>query len=475
MAKSKMRYSCQECGAAQSKWSGQCQSCEGWNTLVEELDDAAPTQSLRKGLSLAFTDLSSVCDNPPRFLSHIAEFDRVCGGGLVSGSVVLVGGDPGIGKSTLLLQVAAKLSKELGVYYVSGEEAINQVRMRAERLNVKDSKVHLAAATSLNDIITSLESVKNNKVGVVIIDSIQTMHADSIAAAPGSVSQVRFCTQALIRFAKKRNVIVIIVGHVTKEGTIAGPRVLEHMVDAVLYFEGERGHQFRILRGVKNRFGATDEIGVFEMTQEGLQEVLNPSALFISERDEAISGSAVFAGIEGTRPLLLEVQALVAPSAFGTPRRAVVGWDNNRLAMLLAVLETRCGVNLGNRDVYLNVAGGLRIQEPAADLAVAAALLSALTDQPLPKASLFCGEVGLSGEVRGVTHLEARLKEARKLGFESVYIPTQGSSKIKTNTTKSLEIMRLGTLQELAGFFNTSQQQHNKPNSDIKEEKKRYG
>lgn len=443
---------------------------------MEELDDAAPTQGLRKGISLAFTDLSSVCENPPRFLSNITEFDRVCGGGLVAGSVVLVGGDPGIGKSTLLLQVAARLSKNLGVYYISGEEAINQVRMRAERLKVKDSKVHLAAATSLNDIITSLEGAK---AGVVIIDSIQTMHADSISAAPGSVSQVRFCTQALIRFAKKRNIIVIIVGHVTKEGTIAGPRVLEHMVDAVLYFEGERGHQFRILRGVKNRFGATDEIGVFEMTQEGLQEVSNPSSLFISERDEQISGSAVFAGIEGTRPLLLEVQALVAPSAFGTPRRAVVGWDNNRLAMLLAVLETRCGVNLGNRDVYLNVAGGLRIQEPAADLAVAAALMSALTDQALPKASLFCGEVGLSGEVRGVKHLEARLKEAQKLGFKSAYIPTQGSSKIKTTATKSLEVMRLGTLQELASFFNTTSQNtpRNQPNSNVNlpEEPKRYG
>ncbi len=474
MAKSKVLYSCQECGAAQSKWSGQCQSCEGWNTLVEELNDAAPTQGLRKGISLAFTDLSSVCENPPRFLSRITEFDRVCGGGLVAGSVVLVGGDPGIGKSTLLLQVAARLSKDLGVYYVSGEEAINQVRMRAERLKVKDSKVHLAAATSLNDIITSLEGTK---AGVVIIDSIQTMHADSISAAPGSVSQVRFCTQALIRFAKKRNIIVIIVGHVTKEGTIAGPRVLEHMVDAVLYFEGERGHQFRILRGVKNRFGATDEIGVFEMTLEGLQEVLNPSSLFISERDEQISGSAVFAGIEGTRPLLLEVQALVAPSAFGTPRRAVVGWDNNRLAMLLAVLETRCGVNLGNRDVYLNVAGGLRIQEPAADLAVAAALMSALTDQALPKASLFCGEVGLSGEVRGVTHLESRLKEAQKLGFESAYIPTQGSSKLKTASATSLEIMRLGTLQELANLFNTQPQKNPQNQPDLKgqEEQKKYG
>lgn len=463
MAKSKVRYVCQACGHVQPKWSGQCQGCETWNTLVEEVDEGlGGARSLGKGVSLAFTDLSSVCENPPRFLSHIAEFDRVCGGGLVAGSVVLVGGDPGIGKSTLLLQAAAKLSTSLDVYYISGEEAINQVRMRAERLKVKDSRVHLASATSLNDILTSLESTK---AGLVIIDSIQTMHADSIAAAPGSVSQVRFCTQALIQFAKKRNIIVIIVGHVTKEGTIAGPRVLEHMVDAVLYFEGERGHQFRILRGVKNRFGATDEIGVFEMTHEGLQEVINPSALFLSERQDAISGSAVFAGIEGTRPLLLEIQALVAPSTFGTPRRAVVGWDSNRLAMLLAVLETRCGVNLGNRDVYLNVAGGLRIQEPAADVAVAAALLSALTDQPLPKASLFCGEVGLSGEVRGVTHLDARLKEAQKLGFESAYLPHQGSSKV---TTTGMHLTRFKTLPELAALFKGPTQKQTPPDKEQK-------
>ncbi len=450
MAKSKVRYVCQGCGGSQPKWSGQCQSCEEWNTLTEELEEASSFHKIPKGASLAFTDLSSVCDNPPRFLSHIAEFDRVCGGGLVAGSVVLVGGDPGIGKSTLLLQVTAKLSKDMDVYYISGEEAINQVRMRAERLGVRDSKVHLASATSLNDILTSLE---HTKAGLVVIDSIQTMHADSIAAAPGSVSQVRFCTQALIKFAKKRHIIIVIVGHVTKEGTIAGPRVLEHMVDAVLYFEGERGHQFRILRGVKNRFGATDEIGVFEMTQKGLQEVLNPSSLFISEREEQISGSVVFAGIEGTRPILLEVQALVAPTSFGTPRRSVVGWDTNRLAMLLAVLETRCSVNLSNRDVYLNIAGGLRTQEPAADLAVAAALISALCDTPLPKASLFCGEVGLSGEVRGVTHLDARLKEAKKLGFKSVYIPHQGSNKVKINGTDGLQVSKLKALSELASLF----------------------
>lgn len=452
MAKSKVRYVCQSCGGIQSKWSGQCGSCQEWNTIVEEVEDQSTFARLGKGTVLTFSDLGSVNENPPRFLSHIDEFDRVCGGGLVAGSVVLVGGDPGIGKSTLLLQTAANLSRDLETYYISGEEAINQVRMRAERLGVSQSRVNLASATSLNDVLTSLDSTK---AGLVVIDSIQTMHSDAIAAAPGSVSQVRFCTQTLIQFAKKRNIIVIIVGHVTKEGTIAGPRVLEHMVDAVLYFEGERGHQFRILRGVKNRFGATDEIGVFEMSHDGLQEVKNPSSLFISDREETISGSAVFAGIEGTRPLLLEVQALVAPSAFGTPRRAVVGWDSNRLAMVLAVLETRCGVNLGNRDVYLNVAGGLRIQEPAADLAVAAALISALCDDPLPKGSLFCGEIGLSGEIRGISHLDQRLKEAQKLGFTSAYIPYQGSVKIAEtyHGKKEFSISPLKTLTDLASLF----------------------
>lgn len=472
MAKSKIRYVCQSCGGIHAKWSGQCASCQEWNTIVEEIDEQSSFTKLTKGTVLTFSDLGSTSQNPPRFLTHIDEFDRVCGGGFVAGSVILVGGDPGIGKSTLLLQVAAQLSKSVDTFYISGEEAINQVRMRADRLGVSAAPVHLASATSLNDILTSLESAAkdskqksksptgdNNQLpssGLVIIDSIQTIYSDAIAAAPGSVSQVRFCTQALIQFAKKRNIIVVIVGHVTKEGTIAGPRVLEHMVDAVLYFEGERGHQFRILRGVKNRFGATDEIGVFEMTHSGLQQVKNPSALFINDREETISGSAVFAGIEGTRPLLLEVQALVAPSAYGTPRRAVVGWDNNRLAMILAVLETRCGVNLGNRDVYLNVAGGLRIQEPAADLAVAAALISALCDDPLPKGSLFCGEIGLSGEVRGISHLDGRLKEAKKLGFSSAYIPHQGSSKLPKTISASTEITvsRLKTLTDLASLFN---------------------
>ena len=453
MAKSRLQYVCQECGGVQPKWSGQCHACLAWNTLVEEVDEAVPKQAVSKGLVIEFTDLNSPSVTPARTLSHIHEFDRVCGGGLVPGSVLLVGGDPGIGKSTLLLQVAAKLAENHGVYYISGEEAIEQVRMRAARLGVRDTPVHLAAATSLNDILSSLEAVNPS---LVIIDSIQTVYSENIEAAPGSVSQVRVCASTLIRYAKKRNVTVILVGHVTKEGTIAGPRVLEHMVDTVLYFEGERGHQFRILRGVKNRFGATDEIGVFEMTEQGLQEVHNPSALFLGEREHAISGTAVFAGIEGTRPLLLEVQALVSQTSYGTPRRAVVGWDQNRLAMVLAVLETRCGIPFGMRDVYLSVAGGLKISEPAADLAVAAALISALTDEALPHGTIFCGEIGLSGEIRGVSHLDARLKEAEKLGFKMAYIPAQGSkstSKTPSKMQAKMHLHKLKTLAELAALF----------------------
>jgi DNA repair protein RadA/Sms len=405
---------------------------------VEERHSVARKHPFAKGAKggvplLSLTSLAETQVLYPRLLSGIAEFDRVCGGGLVAGSVLLVGGDPGIGKSTLLLQVAAQLSQQTPCCYISGEEAVDQIRMRAFRLGVGHTHLLLASATNLSDILATLK--QGTPPAVVVIDSIQTIFSESIDSAPGSVSQVRLCTQELISFAKKYHTVIILVGHVTKEGTIAGPRVLEHMVDTVLYFEGERGHQFRLLRGVKNRFGATDEIGVFEMTHTGLIEVTNPSALFLSERAEAVSGSVVFAGMEGTRPLLVEIQALVAPTAFGTPRRAVIGWDVNRLAMVIAVLEARCGILFGMRDVYLNVAGGLKIQEPAADLAVAAALVSALFDQALPQETIFFGEISLSGEVRGVPQTEARLKEAAKLGFKHAVIPqTKGRSKHKITT-----------------------------------------
>jgi DNA repair protein RadA/Sms len=454
MSKSKNVFICQQCGGIQPKWSGKCQACDAWNSLIEETHEATPKSLHRdKGQILNFTDLTSSTEPLSRHLTGLSEFDRVCGHGLVPGSVILVGGDPGIGKSTLLLQVAANLAThDAETVYISGEEAIDQLRMRARRLKVEKSPIQLAAATNVADIIATLE--KKPSTRLVIIDSIQTMYVTSIDAAPGTVSQVRAATHDLIRYAKKNEVTVIIVGHVTKEGTLAGPRVLEHMVDTVLYFEGERGHQFRILRGVKNRFGATDEIGVFEMTDGGLQEVVNPSAFFLSDRQENVSGAAVFAGMEGTRPLLVEIQALISPTAYGTPRRAVVGWDQNRLALIIAVLEARCHISIGMRDVYLNVAGGLRIQEPAADLAVAAALVSALFNTPLPIGSIFCGEIGLSGEVRGINQLEPRLKEAAKLGFKHIYCPKMTFAKRSSHQASfDFTLYQLSLVKELVSYF----------------------
>ena len=382
---------------------------------------AAPVRSGRRS-KLELVDLGSETDDPARFETGLAELDRVAGGGLVPGSAVLVGGDPGIGKSTLLLQAVARLALNgAKAVYVSGEEAADQVRRRARRLGLAEAPVALAAETSLEVI---LDGLKKETPDIAVIDSVQTLWSDQLAAAPGTVAQVRACAQELVRFAKKRNTAVILVGHVTKDGQIAGPRVVEHMVDAVLYFEGERSHQFRILRTAKNRFGPTDEIGVFEMADAGLQEVANPSALFLDGRGEDASGAAVFAGMEGTRPVLTEIQALVAPAAFGTPRRAVVGWDNGRLAMVLAVLEARCGLGFGGRDVYLNVAGGLKINEPAADLAVAAALISSYLDTALPGDAVAFGEISLSGDVRPVGRADARLKEAKKLGFKRALAPS---------------------------------------------------
>ncbi len=425
MAKPAVLYVCQQCGMNHPRWTGRCTGCESWNTLVEEVQASSPALKHHKqtrGKVIEFSKLTEQSPALPRALTGLSEFDRVCGGGLVPGSVILVGGDPGIGKSTLLLQVAALLSKRQACSYISGEEAVEQVRMRAHRLQLQESPLLLASSTNVGEIIASLDQV--NPVPLVIIDSIQTMAIDAIESAPGSVSQVRAASHELTRLAKKRGITVIMVGHVTKEGMIAGPKVLEHMVDTVLYFEGERGHQFRILRAVKNRFGATDEIGVFEMTQMGLQEVANPSALFLSERQGDASGSAVFAGIEGTRPLLVEVQALVSPASYGTPRRAVIGWDAGRLAMILAVLEARCGIPFSTKDVYLNIAGGLKISEPAADLAVASALISALNGKPLPHDAIYFGEIGLSGELRSVGQVEIRLKEAAKLGFKKAFLPS---------------------------------------------------
>ncbi len=427
MAKPAQRYVCQSCGAASPKWTGRCESCGAWNSLVEEIPrDSLPVGRSRKpsgsSRKVTFSSLEAAGPAPARLVTGIAEFDRVVGGGLVRGSAVLVAGDPGIGKSTIVLQIAGALSGQARVAYVSGEEAVEQIRLRAGRLQMAQAPVSLAAATEMTSIIDAIDVAGGPEV--VIIDSIQTMYLEGLDSAPGSVAQVRSTAAEIIRAAKRRGVAVILVGHVTKEGLIAGPRVLEHMVDTVLYFEGERGHQFRILRAVKNRFGPSDEIGVFAMTDGGLSEVANPSELFLAERRGNVSGASVFAGIEGTRPVLVEIQALVAPSSLGSPRRAVVGWDSARLAMVLAVLEARCGLAFGTQDVYLNVAGGLRITEPAADLAVAAALISSHLDRPVASDTVVFGEIGLAGEVRAVSQTEIRLKEAAKLGFARALIPT---------------------------------------------------
>lgn len=434
MAKQQKRYICQSCGAVATKWQGQCADCGAWNSLVEE--KIAPKtpftnrHNLRTGGNIVrLGNLATEQPLPERMVTGIAEFDRVLGGGFVSGSATLIGGDPGIGKSTLLLQAGVRLAlagKE--VVYISGEEAVDQIRLRAKRLGFGQAPVQLAAASSVRDILATLEQLPH--IDFLIIDSIQTMYSDMIEGAPGTVSQVRASSQELIRFAKEAGVALILVGHVTKGGAIAGPRVLEHMVDTVLAFEGERSHQYRILRTTKNRFGGTDEIGVFSMADQGLSEVSNPSSLFLTTRDENMSGAIVFPAMEGTRPVLVEMQALtVRLSSGATPRRAVVGWDSGRLAMILAVLEARCGLNFSSAEVYLNVAGGYRVTDPAADLAVAVALISALAERPIPSETVAFGEIALSGEIRPVAHSRLRLRESAKLGFTKALIPKMVENK----------------------------------------------
>jgi DNA repair protein RadA/Sms len=447
MSRRSLSFICQNCGAAASRWQGKCEACGEWNTLAEEGAErpAGPGRKPAKGRLFALEPLAGEAHDAPRLPSGVAEIDRVTGGGFVRGSVLLMAGDPGIGKSTLLIQAAASLARAgHRAVYISGEEAVAQVRLRAERLGLGDAAVELAAETAVEDIVATLSEGKVPRL--VVIDSIQTMWTDLVDSAPGTVTQVRGSAQALIRFAKRSGAAIILVGHVTKDGQIAGPRVVEHMVDTVLSFEGEGSHQFRILRAVKNRFGPTDEIGVFEMTGSGLREVTNPSELFLSERDLGSPGTAVFAGIEGTRPLLVEIQALVAPTSLGTPRRAVVGWDPSRLSMVLAVLEAHCGVKLGGHDVYLNVAGGLRIQEPAADLAAAAALVSSLVNAPLPADAVYFGEVSLSGAIRPVAQGPARLKEAAKLGFTRAVIPEAARSEAAEGGLKITDVVSLANL-----------------------------
>jgi DNA repair protein RadA/Sms len=443
MAKPHISFVCQNCGAVSQRWQGRCDSCGAWNSISEESSSsgigARGVQGARKGRVFGLSSLEEK-EQPaaPRITTGICEFDRVTGGGFVPGSVILLGGEPGIGKSTLLIQACARLAaRERRVVYISGEEAVDQVRLRALRLGLAAAPVELAAETSVEDIVATLSHGK--RPSLVVIDSIQTMWTDIIESTPGTVGQVRGAAQALIRFAKTTGAAVILVGHVTKDGQIAGPRVVEHMVDAVISFEGEGGRNFRILRAVKNRFGPTDEIGVFEMTGGGLAEVANPSALFLSSRDTMAPGAAVFAGMEGTRPLLIEIQALVAPSTLGTPRRAVVGWDTARLATVLAVLEAHAGVKLGQHDIYLSVAGGLRVGEPAADLAAAAALVSSLSGLSLPADTVFFGEIALSGGIRPVPHSLARLKEAAKLGFSRATLP-EGAAEAGTASANCLSV-----------------------------------
>lgn len=467
MTNKKTAYSCQSCGAIHFKWAGKCPDCGAWNSMVEEFEEGGNSHFTRiiddkksknsdSKKKVEMVQLTGKAQEFERIKTSIGELDRVLGGGLVQGSVVLIGGDPGIGKSTLLLQTAEMLAAGKNqVIYISGEESVDQIRLRATRMGVRQNSIQLAATTNVAEIINSIAPQKAPTI--VIIDSIQTMFIDDLSSAPGTVSQVRAAAGELTIFAKKNNITLLIVSHVTKDGQIAGPKVLEHMVDTVLYFEGEKDLHFRILRAVKNRFGAANEIGVFEMNEIGLSEVSNPSELFLTSYDRETAGSIVFAGVEGTRPILVEIQALVSPSFIPTPRRAVVGWDSNRLAMIIAVLNSRFGQNLFDKEVYLNIVGGLKIEETAADLAVACALISAARDVALPSSTIAIGEIGLSGEVRMVGNLEGRLKEAAKLGFKNCLIP-QANEKNKNFTAlkkslPDLNLILIKHVRDLAKFF----------------------
>ncbi len=430
MERTKGQYVCQTCGHASPKWLGRCPSCGEWNTLVEEIEAAAKPAARRRASGAAAAEPVSVATvtlpDETRTPTGVAEFDRVLGGGLVRGSVVLVGGDPGTGKTTLLTQVGDRVARAGGqVLYVTAEESVRQTKLRAERLGAAAPGLLVLAENDL-DVIT--ETVTRRPPTVLIVDSIQTVYRADVASAPGSVAQVRECAAALVRLAKDREVTTFIIGHVTKEGALAGPRVLEHLVDTVLYFEGDRHHAYRILRATKNRFGSTNEIGVFEMAGSGLVEVPNPSAAFLSERAQAAPGSTVVCAIEGSRPLLVEVQALVSPTHFGMPRRTAAGVDYNRLLLLLAVLERRAGLQLASQDVYASIAGGINVEEPAADLGIAVAVASSLRDRPVDPQTVVLGEVGLAGEVRAVPQLGKRLAEAARLGFARAVVPRAGAA-----------------------------------------------
>jgi len=444
MSKVRTFYQCQACGYSSPKWLGKCPDCGAWNTMVEEKSSQATRHSARAPLQKP-QPLSSISrGKEQRATTGMNELDRVLGGGIVDGSVILVGGDPGIGKSTLLIQAGANLSERTGkVLYVSGEESPEQIKLRADRLSIHSDNIVLLSETNLEGIIQTAASLSP---GLIIIDSIQTMYTEELTSAPGSVGQVRECAAKLMSFAKRSQIPLFLIGHVTKEGAIAGPRVLEHIVDTVLYFEGERGHAYRILRTVKNRFGSTNEIGVFQMTDSGLLPIENPSELFLSERPQNVSGSTVVASMEGTRPLLIELQALVSPTTFGMPRRTCIGVDFNRVNLLVAVLEKIAGLHLGGMDIFVNVVGGIKIVEPAVDMGVVAAVASSLREIPIHPRTVLFGEVGLSGEIRAVSQVDSRVKEAAKIGFQRAILPKTNGARLKD--THGLEIIGVSNVEE---------------------------
>lgn len=444
MKKTKTVFICQECGYESRGWLGKCPACRSWNTFIEEVDGNRHKYS-EKILPVLIDDIK--IDNEERYTTGIREMDRVLGGGIVKGSLILVGGDPGIGKSTLLLQVCGSITINSKILYVSGEESNKQIKMRADRLLIKNRNILMLTETNIKSVKKVIESEKPE---FVVIDSIQTMFTDDLTSAPGSVSQVRTITAELMKVSKGNSITIVIVGHVTKEGAIAGPRVLEHMVDTVLYFEGERNISFRILRAVKNRFGSTNEIGIFEMTDMGLDEVKNPSETMLSGKTENVSGSAVVSCIEGTRPVLLEIQALVCPTSFGMPRRMATGVDYNRITLLMAVLEKRIGMQLHNYDAYVNVAGGLKVFEPASDLGIVLAVASSFRNKPLQSGYISIGEVGLTGEIRAVSHIQKRIMEAMRIGFKTCIVPTGNKKQIDhMKHIEKIKIIEAGNVEEV--------------------------
>ncbi|MFC0300722.1 DNA repair protein RadA [Virgibacillus soli] len=453
MSKRKTKFVCQECGYETPRWMGKCPGCNNWNSLVEEVEMTGKSKhrhTFSTGTTVRKPEKITAIESEkePRITTKMKEFNRVLGGGVVPGSLVLIGGDPGIGKSTLLLQISSLLAdKQLPVLYISGEESTRQTKLRADRLSIKSDLLFVLSETNLFDIVKQIETLKPS---LVVVDSIQTIFREEVTSAPGSVSQVRECTGELMRVAKTYNIPIFIVGHVTKEGAIAGPRMLEHMVDTVLYFEGERHHTYRILRSVKNRFGSTNEMGIFEMKEEGLKEVMNPSEIFLEERSEGAAGSTVVASMEGTRPVLVEIQALISPSSFGNPRRMGTGIDHNRIPLLMAVLEKRVGLMLQNQDAYVKVAGGVKLDEPAIDLAVSISIASSFRNQPTRPEDIFIGEVGLTGEVRRVSRIEQRVQEAAKLGFKRVICPRRNLDGWKVPQT--IQVIGVDSVQEAMDF-----------------------